>query len=504
MHASYLFSADQYVHLYNTCLLDGQLQHPSIREWLQLNTFPVPNWSGHALTLAFTQILPLALAEKLLVIVLWGLNGYAFLGAFYGQAASDKSRRWFSTEVVFASLALMFWFSASWQLGFVNYLLGMAGVLAALRHTSHYRGRGWKVLVWACLLYFCHPIALLFFGGTYMLRYFLQLAHSVSHAREVLRRKVTWQHFLLAFGLPGVLLIAYIITYSEVSTLAGASPWRLLGLAYYHHDLTLYSAQEEVLAKAIMLATVVAIAYGAYRLRKHNKKRWLLGTIGLSVLIGAIIFAPNYFAGGALIHQRLMPITFIWSFWILYPVLSEALQRFVTARRVYAFIALVLIAGISSVRLISLQDTTDALDELVGFSLQIPAGSTVLPVAASGQFSFPNGRLSPKPVMHHFGAVIPCHRQLVLLDNYEAFVGYFPLQWRPDRDPYQALGRGLEEHPAKLEKNGADWLFERCDYVLSYGALQAAVVPETYTWLAPRLKHVGTSPSGSYQLFQVR
>ena len=174
----YLFSADEYIHVYNACILDDLLlggDELGFAEWFALNPWPEPNLLGHALLVGLAQVVPLYVAEKFFIVALAAGVGYAFLRACdplqLGDASAARSLPAGLWRAGLGVLALTFVFGAVLRYGFVNYLLGVTGLLAALTATApRANGPRWSVALWALLLYFCHPIALLLFAGTATLR----------------------------------------------------------------------------------------------------------------------------------------------------------------------------------------------------------------------------------------------------------------------------------------------------------------------------------------------
>ena len=493
-----LFAPDEYVHLYNACALErlGDPDAP-FAAYLRPNRFPEPNWFGHGWLLLATRVAPPWLAEKAFPLLLALGVGYAFLGA--------RPRGRFAG--LYGGLALLCLLGATWAAGFVNYLTGMVAVLAALTHLSRpRRHHAALTFAWAALCYVCHPIALLFFAGTLGLRDLL--ANGLLSTRLWPRGPAAdWWGFarrvLLPLALPLALVAAYVATHSEVSTLRGASPWRLLMFPYFFEELTLFSSAEAAFAKTVLALAAVAGGVAIAQLLRRGgwRRSWWL--VGAGVLGAAIVLAPDYFAGGGLIHQRLVPVAFAWA---LYAGRDAAwAPRAGYVRALPALLGVVLLAattGLTRARLRALAPIYEAIVELRNFAGSVPAGSVVLPVQGSA-VGFGGVPLSRKPVFHHLAAELGCERSLVLLDNYEAFVGYFPLLWREGRDPFRALSRGLEAHPARLDPAGGPWLFEHAEYVLALGPLDAALEPETAAWLKPVLTEVAVSPSGRFTLYRL-
>ena len=498
-HAT-LFASDQYVHAYTASTLADWLRGgDALADWFVLNRFPEPNWLGHgylAVTHALTE-LPVPLLEKAFPLALAALSGYAFLGRgglagrFRGGAA-----RW---RAALAMVALAFWFGGVWQLGFVNYQLGMAGCLAGLTATDlGRRHRRWGVPAWALLLYACHPIPLLLFAGMLGLAEWQRRRDGAGPAGWLRSLPATLATGAWWFGLPVLLLAAYAARNAGLSTYQGASPWRLLGLVYQHHDLTVFAAAEEPYAKGVVLAAVIAASGGLWRLLSVRGPELVLAAALVAVPLAGVLLAPDYLTGGALIHQRLMPFVFVAGLYA-----ARGLRPGPSVQFGSAAASGLLVLGITAARIPAAARVADVLDEWAAFAKTLPAGASVLAVGPAAHGSSSLGRLAPKPMLHHYG---PASRRydLVWLDTYEAFVGYFPLRWRTGRSPYEALSRRLDAQPAYLDPEGEAWFARHVDYVASVREARAGFTPATWRWVAPYLETEAASPSGTFRLYRVR
>ena len=511
-----LFAADEYVHVYNAEVLRAMLADAGSRyhDWFEINRFPEPNWFGHAWLLAVGALSPSWFAEKGFVALVALANGYAFLGTrgsgfSVSSPLTGETRAEPTQDTLFAPLAallaLVFWLSAVWQFGFVNYLLGMAFCFAGLRHTAG-REANLPYFAWAVLLYFCHPIALLLFLGVVTLR---SMVVRGSITDRLSPKPGDWGALLtdtlLRFGLPLALFVAYVLRNTEVSTLSGASPYRLLEMLLYHRRLILFDeAGESPIAKVIMLLTLAALLLGA----RHFARRWdarrLVGAALLAVLLGSILLVPDYLVGGAIIHQRLMPVAFVAALWVGVAVRDrvDVEQRTVVPSRIALTVLLLAVFSLSAKRVLALRPVAAVYAGLEDFAQSIPEGAVVLP--ANGFVAGLTGgdSLARSPVFHHFAAHVGARRSLVLLDNYEAFVGYFPLRWREGRSPFAACGRGIEAHPLSLPRECADYITQEAEYVLVLGTLEGALDASTYEWLVPRLREAART--NDFALYEVR
>jgi len=501
LELGYLFAPDEYMHVYNACILQEVFDN-AMGSWYGINFFPEPNLFGHVWLYLAGKVMPYSVAEKFFVFIIAAGNGYAFLSAGGGWPTTPTKLMWRTT---LALLALGLWLSASWQMGFVNYLTGMVALLVALQHTAGTsRLRGLAVASWAVIIYFCHPLALLFFLGTVALR---ELLNRNLIDERMLPRAGAWgswfRDIALWFVIPVVLLTVYICTHSEVSTWAGASPWRLLGLVYFHNDIALFAASELPLAQGWMALVAAAILYGGVRAFQSGGAQLTFAAVGGIVLLAAILLVPDYLAGGALIHQRLMPFWFIWLLWCARAYAPSMVPKGVLVAALIVVLGLAL--GLTAYRRPVLAKAEDYFTELREFSKLIPVGSTVLPASVSAHGLSSGNTLSRKPILHHFAGIMGCERQLVILDNYEAFVGYFPLKWKStERDPFKIMTRGIEAHPAQIPDTAAAWLDNHVDYVLTLGPLDKAFEDSTAAWLLPHLEVAATSDTGIYTLARVR
>ena len=74
----------------------------------------------------------------------------------------------------------------------------------------------------------------------------------------------------------------------------------------------------------------------------------------------------------------------------------------------------------------------------------------------------------------HAASWIAAERGVVDLLNYEADLGYFPVRFRPEANPYRILRTGLETRPPCVSLNRYDRLGPRpLDYILVWGARAA-------------------------------
>jgi hypothetical protein len=118
-----------------------------------------------------------------------------------------------------------------------------------------------------------------------------------------------------------------------------------------------------------------------------------------------------------------------------------------------------------------------SLEEYVSLAPHVERGRTLLPLVLTSGRDVDRERLVPlnfAPFLHAAGYVAAT-RDAIDLTNYEANTDLFPLRFRPERNPFVALGRGRgiegEGPPpcADLE-GGGDAI--PVDYVLLWGPVE--------------------------------
>jgi hypothetical protein len=114
-------------------------------------------------------------------------------------------------------------------------------------------------------------------------------------------------------------------------------------------------------------------------------------------------------------------------------------------------VAVVCSLGLLWIHSSSYRDLNVLLDEYLSGSHLVASDSTILPLSYAHRGLAADGSpLSPRvgPFRHAAG-YIAAERGVIDLANYEAVVDFFPLVWRPERNPahHLAYSNGIEGHP---------------------------------------------------------
>jgi hypothetical protein len=164
------------------------------------------------------------------------------------------------------------------------------------------------------------------------------------------------------------------------------------------------------------------IAYGIFLLfiliaaLLRSDKRKVIRNAGIFTIIMIVLHFvfPDDFAAGGIITVRIAQLSFIGLLWVIACVQLSPVMQKIAALGSVIFAVLFYNLHHESQRLLS-KDATD----YVNAAAFIPEGSVVLPLNYSGNWLHSN-----------FPGFAGADRNLLVLDNYEADMLYFPLHWK--------------------------------------------------------------------------
>ena len=475
----YVPTTDGPSHLDNAIILRDYYRpdHTIFREYLALNVRPVPNWVAPLVETTLASLMPPLVAEKLLLSIYLLLLPLAVL---YAVTAIDRRAAGLALAAI--PLAANFYLHE----GLFNYCFSLVFFFFAigfwLEHGRHLRGTH---AVGLCLLlgalYFAHLVGLAMAG--------------VLIGGMILWRG-DWRPGSSGFG-------------GSIRTVAAATPWLALTIWFVSTEHSGRAARlaarhtrpwahrlvnvlswmksfrpEELLAAGIEVALVGGLVFWLLRsrsraaelrrragvdqpLRARCASRWdgLLVIAGLYGLF--FLAAPQAAAGGSMIVIRLacFPLfaLFLWSagqvrFATRSPLAAAKLRGGV------AILAVIITLMLTVSHTASYWRIRPYLAEFADAERHIPAGATLLPIYLSdGADVDPHGRRlssGSSPLVEAAGN-FAAQRGILNLDNYEASVDYFPLQFRKDVDPYPRMIDSGEDIAAYETASG-----KTVDYVL--------------------------------------
>lgn len=413
---------DGAAHLYNAGVLkDLLLDSTSLFHRMhEVNAAPEPNWTGHVFMAVSLILLPALVTEKLILVTI--LTGMA-LGFRRLVKILDKERIPWLSWLVFPFL-----YNFTLLLGFFNFSLAMVILLHGLALWMEYRKdrAGVKVYAWMVfillLIYFSHLLVfLLAIGATTLISFFMQ-EKSIRWPQRIREALIP-----LCGSIPGILLaIAYLMKGGSEELNAGIS-WlpaeKLIAdlLAARMFIIYDFSAEEGITVFFSIFLLVVAVSTLLHRrFHKHHFPVFLLFASALMLYF----IVPDNLASGGIVSVRLLMWLFICFCLWLVTLNPPAVSRIPIALISFSFSICLIVLHWKTQRALS-----DVARLYTNAARQIQDRSVVLPLNYSSNWLYSN--------VHGYMGL---NREVLLLDNYEADYGYFPVIWKQGLRPEPILG----------------------------------------------------------------
>lgn len=446
-------SQDGATHLANAsiALHEHRADRPALRHFYRPNETFTPTWGGHLAQVALLLWLPPLAAEKLF------LSGSVLLLLL--------SARWFLAGLSPGArpfVYLVFPFSASYlfHMGFLPFCYSVGGLLLLLgvwwRHRGEVSWRHGRRLAWGFFaLWLGHPVTLVVALATLGLAGWALAWNSAEPGRQESMRSRLWRLALFPClaGLPAVWLLLRFATSQEEGGWAYL-PKLELARALVTLD-SLVSYQRFELWATVPLAVALLSSAGWWVFRLVRERRLVATDALLPAALGCLalyFFAPNSLAGGGWVSHRLNLLFFLLllSWLATQPWPAKARQ------------AAVSLGVAASLLLLGLHWTTyrriePYLEEYLELASQVPAGSTLLPLTSTPWGFERQGRplsVKVRPFLNAAAYVGPeGDDAVVLLNNYQAGKGYFPVVYRAEVDPFRHLapGGGFRAVPPRVD-----------------------------------------------------
>ena len=446
---TYFPTIDGAAHLYNSRLILELIGGSSsaVDQFYQLNEL-VPNLSGHVLVALFMTVLPPFLAEKLFLVI------YA-VGLPLSFRYLLKSTP--SANVLFSYFILPFVYSYLFLLGFYNFSISLVFMFLAigywLKRSSEKISIGSIILLsFLCFLTFTSHLVI--YG---LLFSFLLAQMATAYIRWFINRRekgrfadVTWLKQL------GVLLIANLIplfftglyffkrpqTGSNYEFISWAE--RLMyftdfrPLIAFNYEIEL--AYTKVLFPLFILLIVLAGLFTVRNYFARNKmkssrngffvklvnQRSFFPAIICLISFTAFLILPDSDGYGGYISVRMALLFLIF---VIYWFAAAIPQKWIAALCTPVIIYVVLGLNIYYSKVIN--GLNPLAKEIVSISDLIEENSIVIPIDVSNNW-----------LLGHHSNYLGVKKPMVILENYEANSGYFPVKWNTNKAKVNFLREG--------------------------------------------------------------
>ena len=463
-------------HLYNarTLIELGGSNAEVLHQFYTVNDFLLPNWTGHLVLALLLKILPAIVVEKAFVALY--VLGFAYAFRYVCKQLSPGLP-------IASYLGFPLIYSFILFLGFYNFLIGTVISLVAIgfvvRNVDSMRmsRKFIPYLLLVLLCYYSHLFAYLFLGLA------VACFVVVMGMRSILGTKGSKPPRTASANIVALLLITVaplLLYFIHSSSILGAASTSYLPAAELRGWIlnarvlvALDFGTEEFYTKLFSLLVFVCVLFAVKHIvvglftstpLRHGRIKELMGSLPQStfllLLSGSTLFLyflmpdSNDVAGYA--SLRFLLLFFIslilWLASFSYSKLGSVL--------------LIVTVAYLSVHLNLYYRAEQKMHSVTAASVYelakyIEPNSTVLPIARSDHW------------LHwHFSGYLGLSKPMIILDNYEAFNGYFPLKWNERDIPNLLLGELRPDDvqcvrwPTNLQN-----LDQLIDYVLLVGEL---------------------------------
>lgn len=454
-------------HLYNAQILHDVWTGKNTEfysRFFEVTGKPNPNWMSHVLLAALLFVVHGVVAEKILLscYVVFFVSGFARLL----KRLDNKSYFW-------PVVAFVFVFHYVLAKGFYNFSFSIAFMLWLIdTWLQVMENRRTGTIVWffvlACLTFFAHPVAFVF-GGVVCAGLTVSFALSgglkkfnrgdaESRRDNFIKGKesrnqgrkgesgergmkpvVGYLIILALCMLPcGLLLLWFAMGEAHDGDIVlHVARYKLLEFADFN-CLVNVTSKEVLIVRVVWIMLVGLLLYALIaRFRKGFHLHRYDGLLVSMMFAGFLyLFFPDKIFGGSLFVVRAQYL------WALFTVCCIGYMlpagKVKNASGLLFFLCFI---GLSIPRTMCMGAATDGVKDIVSAEKYIRPYSVVLPLDfAPGGFDKQGNVISDRNWLFcHAWQYMGLDKPLIILDNYEANTGYFPLVWKDATNPYHHL-----------------------------------------------------------------
>lgn len=439
---SFLLTHDGPAHIFNACLIRELVNgNTLVSDFLYLKNFPEPNWTGHLIIAFLSYFFHPNIAEKIF------LGAYIFLFPFFFRKLLQKVN---SNNGAIVLLVLPFVYSYFFFGGLYNFLAGATVLFASLSIILPQFEKGvnkkyiW-ISVFSILLYFSHLIAL----GIFLVMIFL--SHLFSFRKENYHERRSNFIIFLRSSIPLLLsllpsLVLLTIFFSEkkflsshgssfsISEMVEALIYILPIITLQHYPENIYSVIIFVLLISLTCGWAINrfLKRATHTISSKPFYQWSSYWFTASLLMLLFFFLiPDKAASGGVIKFR-----FEFFFFLFLIVFISTIPF---NRIIHLGIAIIIVPWMIF-KFIYLFPMMKSLDDETKTAMlctdYIRENSILLPLNYSSNWMHCN-------LFNYAGTV----KNIFVLDNYEAGMPHFPLEWKKGKNPVVIMGNFNIEPP---------------------------------------------------------
>lgn len=457
-------SMDGPCHLYNSNLITHLIKgsQDGINNYFILNHAPIPNWISYFILSFFNSFLPAWGAEKILLI--------AYL---IGLAVSFRLliKQLCPENIGLSILILPFAYSFLFHLGFYNYSISFIFMFLTLYYWLKYQSdtslkKYMLLFTLITLTYFSAILTFFFLGLTLGL---FVLAFSINNylngnslkkeAKAIIRELI----LLLIISSPALIFSAIFIGSTTYSTSGHRYSYgELITWVNDVRSIIVYNYTEERVITEQIMHIMIALVSVSLFLRFHKTgtlfssriyRRSDILLIPIALAFCFLFIIPDGSNAG------MMSDRFCLMFFMLL-VLWTVAQR-LPPKVVTVFIAFIIVIHLGLLTkhhfgtIVKLSKDAETIYYSSGY---IKENSVVLPVNMTDNWLEP-----------HFSNYLGVDKPMIILENYEAQVGWFPVRWNTREMPRIKLCENDGINGIQWDSNINSTTIKQIDYVFLFG-----------------------------------
>jgi hypothetical protein len=458
-------SMDGPSHLYNSNLICHLLNgHPSIvGSYFILNKDVIPNLTSYFILSLFNSFLPGWLAEKILLILY--LIGIAISFRLLIKQLNPSNAG-------LSVLIMPFAYSFLFHLGFYNFSLSFIFMFLAIYYWLKNREKGgllkyFILFLFISFTYLSAIITFVFLGfilGLFILVYSIKDYYKEYNRSLIVKKLFRELIFLFIVSLP--CLIFSIIFIKSTIYFPSKEHYSLGELIKWLNDarcIIVYDYEGEARLTGQFLHIAIAILSISFFTRFYQKGAWFykdkirrsdIFLIPTLIALILLFVVPNGSNAGMMSDRFCLLFYLFFIVWVSSQSLPKRVSLLFVVLIVMVHLGLLFKRQNSTIRNLD----KDAI-AIYNAAKYIEENSIVLPVNMSDNWLEP-----------HFSNYLGVDKPMIILENYEASVGWFPTKWNVQKMPRLKLG-GLDAI------NGIQWIsntqssqVKQIDYVFLYGS----------------------------------
>ncbi|MCU0319344.1 MAG: hypothetical protein MUE88_04630 [Flavobacteriales bacterium] len=411
-------------HLYSAELLRALWNGDAfLGEFFRINPWPDPYWLGHLLMVPLGTVLPPWAVERVLYsIAVLGL-AYAFR---YLVRTLAPERIWMSL------LVLPFLLHYALRLGFLNFSLSLPLLVLALalgvRISSGEERSWWRLALVLAVLYFAHLTSFLVACALLVALSFWRTILAEGIGSKRIGAALWWWPALIV---PFALTLLYVLRQPASPLPSQHLPvlelWSSLIEGRAWNALWAAGEQEASTWTALpmLLGGSLALLWGIRQALRGGLKALPFWSVAWVPALVAYFILPDSMAGGSSASPRLLLFLMLL---VAVALATSALPRWSAVTLVICVVTADLLH--TRIHYASARSLSEEAEVFLSVSPGLVNDATVLPLNYGSNWmhsNFPN----------YLGVQ---GTRVVILDHFTALARFNPVQWRPERLPYTAIG----------------------------------------------------------------